>query len=221
MKALKKLQSDPLHFDYDGKPFVLNPQDAFLVLFLSLYDRHSMGNIPLLIEALENGETKPLVNAIKGIEYLYTVINWPINYSVTTYEELPFYDELTMVESLERSEIAVNLPLLSSDLGIELLNNWHSHRASELENQAVVSEIPTLMASGGLDHVTPISNATEALKHLKNGYELIFSDEGHSLYNPCFFQITEDFLNNPFHKPDLGCSSIRKPLEWNLLKPVQ
>tara|TARA_R110002167_G_scaffold366213_1_gene593777 strand:+ start:4220 stop:5623 length:1404 start_codon:yes stop_codon:yes gene_type:complete len=221
LKALKKLQSDPLHFDYDGKPFVLNPQDAFLVLFLSLYDRHSMGNIPLLIEALENGETKPLVNAIKGIEYLYTVINWPINYSVTTYEELPFYDELTMVESLERSEIAVNLPLLSSDLGIELLNNWHSHRASELENQAVVSEIPTLMASGGLDHVTPISNATEALKHLKNGYELIFSDEGHSLYNPCFFQITEDFLNNPFHKPDLGCSSIRKPLEWNLLKPVQ
>ena len=77
------------------------------------------------------------------------------------------------------------------------------------------------MASGGLEHVTPISNATEALKHLKNGYELIFSDEGHSLYNPCFFQITEDFLNNPFHKPDLGCSSIRKPLEWNLLKPVQ
>jgi pimeloyl-ACP methyl ester carboxylesterase len=220
LRTLEKLQSDPLHFDYEGKPFVLNPQDALLVLNLSLYDRNSIGNIPLLIEALESGETEPLVNAIKGIEYLYTLINWPMNYSVMIYEELPFYDELAMVESLKRSEILVSLSL-SSDFGVELLNNWHSYRASELENQAVVSEIPTLMASGGLDHVTPISNATEALKHLKNGYELIFSDEGHSLYNPCFFQITEDFLNDPFHKPDLECSSIRNPLEWNLLKPVQ
>ncbi len=220
LKTLKKLQSDPLHFDYKGKPFVLNPQDALSVLFLSLYDRHSMGNIPLLIEALENRETESLVNAIKGVENVYNLINWPMNYSVMTYEELPFYDELAMIESLKRSEIAVNLPL-SSDLGMELLNNWHSHRASELENQAVVSEIPTLMASGGLDHVTPISNAKGALKYLKNGYELIFPDEGHnSIYNSCFFQITEDFLNDPFHKPNLDCSSKRKPIEWNLTKPA-
>jgi hypothetical protein len=220
LKASKKLQSDPLHFDYKGKPFVLNPQDALLVLFLSLYNRHSIGNIPLLIEALENGETEPLVNVIKGIEYLYTALNWPMNYSVTTYEELPFYDELAMVESLKQSQLAINLTL-TSDLGLDLLNNWHSHRASDLENQTVVSEIPTLLARCGLDHVTPISNAKEALKQLKNGYELIFSDEGHSIFNPCFFQITKDFLNDPFHKPKLDCSSIRNPLEWHLLKPAQ
>jgi len=219
LKVLTKLQSEPLHFDYEGEPFVLNPQDALLVLFISLYDRHSIGNIPLLIEALESGETESLVNTVKYIESIYNFINWPMNYSIMIYEELAFYDELAMLEFLKRSEFTVNLPL-STDLGIEFLNNWHSFRASEFENKAVVSEIPTLMTSGGLDHVTPIRNATAALKHLKNGYELIFPDDGHNLYNPCFFQITEDFLNDPYHKPDLDCSTIRKPIEWNLPKPI-
>lgn len=212
--ALQKLRSDPLCFAYKGEPFVLNPQDALLVLFHSLYNRRSIGNIPLLIETFENKETEPLVMALKGIENMYTFINWPMSYSVLAYEEIPFYDELDLVESLKQSEIPFKLTG-TSDLGLELLDNWHFSRASELENQAVVSEIPTLMVSGGLDHVTPTTNAKEALKHLKNGYELIFKDEGHGLYNPCFFRITEDFFNNPFHKPDLECSSIRNPIEWN------
>ena len=77
------------------------------------------------------------------------------------------------------------------------------------------------MASGGLDHVTPVSDATGALKHLKNGYKLKFSDEGHNLFNPCFFKIAEDFINNPAQNPDSECSSKRNPIEWNLPKPVQ
>ncbi|MEW4923539.1 alpha/beta hydrolase [Algibacter sp. 2305UL17-15] len=220
LKAIKKLQSDPLHFDYEGKLFVLNRQDALTILILHLYDRRSIGNIPLLIEAFENGETESLLYAIKAIENLSNYINWPMNYSVMAYEELPFYDELAMIESIKRSEIAFNLSM-SSELGIGLLKNWHSYRASEIENQAVVSEIPTLMVSGGLDHVTPVSNAKEAIKHLKNGYELIFSDEGHNLFNPCFFQIVEDFLNHPTQRPNTECSSEKKPIKWNLTMPDQ
>lgn len=220
LKVIKKLKSDPLHFPYEGKPFVLNPQDAVSILYLYLYDRRSIGNIPLLIETFENRETEYLLHTIKAFKNLSNYINWPMNYSVMAYEELPFYDELAMVESIKRSEIALNLSMYS-DLGIESLNNWHSFRALDFENQAVVSEIPTLMVSGGLDHVTPISNAKEAIKHLKNGYELIFSDEGHNLFNSCFFQITEDFLNHPTQRPDTECSSEKKPIEWNLTMPNQ
>ena len=54
LRVLKNLQSEPLRFDYEGKPFVLNSQDALLIFFISLYDRHSIANIPLLVEALEN-----------------------------------------------------------------------------------------------------------------------------------------------------------------------
>ncbi len=215
LKIMQELQSDPLDFDYEGKPFVLNSQDAVLIFFMSLYNRYSIGYIPLLIEALENGETELLINIIKGTEYLFNLVNWPMNYSVMTYEELPFYDELALSKSIKQSEIALNLPIYS-EFGMELMNNWHPFRASEVENQAVVSEIPTLMISGDLDHVTPTSNAKGALKHLKNGYEVIFPDDGHELFNPCFFQITEDFLNDPTQSPDITCSTEKKPIEWNL-----
>ncbi len=218
--SLGKLQSNPLNFEYEGKLFTLNIQDALSMLFASLYDRHSIGNIPLLIEALENRETEPFINALKGIEYMYSLVNWPMNYSVTSNEQLPFYDELAMAESIQQSEIFGNLAI-SSTPEVEILKYWHTYDDSELEKRIIISEIPTLLISGGLDHVTPISNVTETLKHLKNGYVLIFSDEGHNLFNPCFFQITEDFFNNPFQKPDIRCSTIRNPIEWNLHKPAQ
>lgn len=220
LKVLKKLQSDPLHFDFKGKPFVLNTHDAFLLLFVSLYDRYSIANMPLLIEAMENGETEPLRNALKGFEYMFNLMNWPMNYSVMAYEELPFNDLSAMDQAVYSSEIGFAYAPNSSVT--ELLTNWHSFRAGNIENQAVVSEIPTLITSGGLDHVTPISNAKGAIKHLKNGYELLFLDEAHnSLYNPCFFQIAEAFLNDPLHKPNMECSEERKPIEWNLSNPLQ
>ena len=72
------------------------------------------------------------------------------------------------------------------------------------------------MVSGGLDPITPYKNSADAFKYLKNGYGVVFPDESHNLSNPCFLQIAQDFLNNPLHKPDLDCSIIRQPIEWNL-----
>lgn len=214
LAALEKLQSDPLHLDFEGQPFVLNPDDALFILFISLYGRSSMGYIPLFIEAIEDRETEVLASYLSSMKSTYNIGNWAMNRSVMAYEELPFYDEPAMVESFKRSEIASALKSYAHT-DIELLSNWHSFRASEIENQAVVSDIPTLMVSAGLDHVTPVNNAKGAIKHLKNGYELIFPDEGHSsLYNPCFFQIAEDFLNNPGQRPDMRCSSEKQEIPW-------
>ncbi|EAR02994.1 alpha/beta fold hydrolase [Maribacter sp. HTCC2170] len=218
LNVLEKLQTAPLRFDLEGELFVLNPQDALLVLFFSLYDRNSIGNIPILIEAMETGETEPLNNALKNIEHLYTFINWSMNYSVMVYEEIPFYDAVAIDQYLKQSELGSGFASYRSEM--QLLADWHSFRAANFEDQPVISEIPTLMVSGGLDHVTPSSNAKKALKHLKNGYEVVFPDDGHNLFNPCFFQIAEDFLNNPLQKPNSACSTERNPIEWNILNPI-
>ena len=63
------------------------------MIYLSLYDRYSIGNIPLLIEAIEKKETEPFINVLEGIEYLLSLVNWPMSFSVMSYEELPFYNE--------------------------------------------------------------------------------------------------------------------------------
>jgi len=220
LNVLKKIQTAPLRFDYEGKPFVLNSQDAMLIIHLSLFNRYYISTIPLLIEAMENGETEPLVNALKFAEFLSNLVNWPMNHSVTAYEEIPFYDAAAMEKATMKSRIIEFLPV-TFDLNYKSLANWHSLRADSFENQPVVSEIPSLLVSGSLDPVTPPSYAQEALKHLKNGYGIIFPDESHDFVNPCFLQITEDFLNDPSHKPNTACSEVRNPIEWNLSNSIQ
>ena len=219
-KSLKKLQTEPLRFPYKGKPFVLNSEDALLLLQQALYSRHTIANIPSLIDAFENDKIEPLIIAIEQFSLAVNTINIPMSLSVIAYEEIPFNDDTDFDRYLkQQSEIGIRSAIVGSSAKISA--DWHSYRASDFENQAVVSEIPTLMASGGLDPVTPTSNAEESLKHLKNGYGIIFPDESHNILNPCFFEITKNFLNNPFHKPDLECSSKRKAIEWNILKAAQ
>lgn len=218
LNILKKLKSEPLHLNYDSQPFVLNRRDALLILHNSLYSRSSIANIPEIIEAMENGELEPIKNTLQRIEFMYNMVNWPMNNSVMAYEELPFIDSLKIISAQGKSELGFDITTFE---GFNSLSDWHPFRAPVLENQPVISEIPTLMASGSLDPVTPISNSIEALRYLKNGYGVVFPDESHDMANPCFLQITEDFLNNPFRKPDLDCSTIRQPIEWNLHKQSQ
>lgn len=215
---LKELKSEPLRLEYDSKPFILNRRDALLLLHHALYSRQSIANIPKIIEAMEKGDQEPINNALQGIEFIYNLNNWPMNNSIMAYEELPFIDSLEIINAQRKSELGFYVMTFE---GFNSLSEWHPFRAPVLENQPVISDIPTLMVSGSLDPVNPISNSIEALKHLKNGYGVVFQDESHILSNPCFLQIVGDFLDNPMYKPDLDCSTIRQPIEWNLLKPSQ
>lgn len=215
--VLKKLQSDPLRFNYKEKPYVLNMQDAWALLEILLYQHQTMANIPIFIEALEIGEIESITNLIKDFESFISQLNLPMLYSVTAYEELPFYNSADINNTINQSEFGFVFD--SYDSNVKLLADWHSYRASDIENEVVTSEIPTLMVSGGLDPATPPSNAAGALKFLKNGYEVVFQDESHALFNPCFFQIAEGFINNPSQQPNTECSFVRNPIDWNLTKP--
>ncbi len=215
LRTLQKLRTVPLRIIYEDKPFIINSQDALLLLHQSLYNRNDIGNLPVLINALEKGESEPIVQALNRIKSLFSIFNLPMNYSVMAYEELPFYDENVSHKVLEK-DIELGFEPAVFDLSARLLDNWHPYRAAPFENQAVISEIPTLMFSGSLDPITPPANATRALIHLTNGYEIIFPDESHDLFNPCFFELSENFLNNPSKKPDTTCGSKRNPIVWNL-----
>ncbi|WP_339655097.1 alpha/beta hydrolase [uncultured Maribacter sp.] len=215
-KVLAKMQTEPLQVKYKGKPFVLNYHDTFVLLSVSLYDRHSIGNIPFFIEALENGDTKPIIEFLKAFETFYNYFNLPMNFSVVAYEELPFYDDEDLDMAIKQSEFGFNYE--SYDSTIKLTTDWHSYRAENIENQPVASNIPTILMSGNFDPVTPPNNANEALKYLKNGYAVTFQDESHNLLNPCVLKITEDFINDPMKKPNLDCNLKRKFIEWNLSK---
>ncbi|MFS4454566.1 alpha/beta hydrolase [Maribacter sp. 2304DJ31-5] len=214
LRSLKNMEAEPITFDYKGSVFVLNTQDALLLLHQSLYNRNTIAAIPKFITALENGKTDVIIEALQNAAFTFNFVNMPMYLSVTAYEELPFNDETDFEKNLEQySEIGVAPAFFGSDTRI--LESWHPYRATDFENQAVISEVPTLMASGGLDPITPVSNAKESLRHLKNGYEIVFENESHSLFNPCFFQTIEAFLDNPSERPNMDCALRRNPLQWD------
>ncbi|MDT0686180.1 alpha/beta hydrolase [Autumnicola psychrophila] len=218
-KVLTKLQSSPLSFNYKNEPFVLNSHDAFVLLFVSLFDIHTIENIPFFIESLENGETETIIEFLKAYEHLNNLLNLPMNFSFNAYEELPFYDKENLDMAIQQSEFGFGLDYYNAV--IKIMTDWHSYRASDIEKQPVISDVPTLLISGSLDPVTPPKNAIEASKKLKNSYEVTFKNESHSFFNTCLLKITENFINNPSTKPNMNCSSEIKPIEWHLSKSSQ
>lgn len=209
--TLNRLKAQPLHLNYDSEVLVLNYRDALLILHQSLYSSYSIAYIPNIIEALEQGDSEPIINALKRVEFIYSLVNWPMNNSIMAYEELPFLNNDKMGEILGQSQLGFDVATFE---GLVSLSNWHSFRADDLENESVISDIPTLLISGSLDPVTPPSNATGAIINLKNGRHVIFKNESHDIYNPCFLKISEEFINDPYKSPDINCSTEAKEIAW-------
>ena len=213
LTVLRELENDPLTIFFEEEEFILNARDAAFLIKMLLYDRSSIGSIPKFIEALEDRNSEPILEKLSDIIPLYRTINLAMSYSVIVNEELPFTDK-NEVDTFFKTKSNLGNEYYPFDLNS--LEKWHPLRAPTMENEPVISQIPTLMVSGDLDPVTPVRYAKEVLKNLENGYGVIFPDDSHSLFNSCFFQMTEDFYNDPTLKPNSECSSIRKPIKWNL-----
>lgn len=213
LTVLRKLENEPLTIVYEEEEFILNARDAILFIKLMLYHRSSIAKIPEFIEALENKNSEAIIDKLDDFIPIYRTINLPMSYSVLVYEELPFTD-INEVDTFFKTQSNLGDEYYPYDLNG--LKKWHPFRAPTSENLPVVSSIPTLMVSGNLDPVTPVHYATDALKHLENGFGVIFPDDSHALFNACFFQMAEDFYNDPTRKPNSECSSIRRPIEWDL-----
>jgi len=134
--------------------------------------------------------------------------------SVNAYEEIPFNGDTEFKANLNSNrEIPLAPAFFSSDA--KILEQWHRFRAPAIENKAVVSSIPTLIANGDLDPVTPSSNAALAAQSLSNSYFINFKWESHNLFSPCFFDICSSFLDFPQQQPNFSCVSSKPSISWD------
>ncbi|WP_394748307.1 alpha/beta hydrolase [Spongiimicrobium salis] len=211
--ALHKIEQKPMVFTYDGKPFYLNVQDVLLITHQLLYSRSTVGIIPSFIQALHTQNEPVIRRALRPTSITTRVINFAMYMSVMAYEELPFNGTAAFMADLKSNpEFSTGPAFFHSDA--KILENWHSHRSETLENDPVVSAIPTLVVNGRLDPITPTSNARQASKSLQNSYVMEFQREGHSVFNSCFFEICQEFLDAPETAPDMSCAQKEHPLSW-------
>lgn len=75
------------------------------------------------------------------------------------------------------------------------------------KNISVVSDVPTLMFSGEMDHVCPPIYAEELSENLKNSYLYIFPGIAHSPidYGSCGIMMMKEFIDNPSKAPNSEC----------------
>ena len=203
-KIMGSLREAPLEVLYQGKPFVINAQDALLIIHQLMYSRVTIGEIPRFIRALKGKDQKDISRALRPVLQRAGAIDFGMYFSVQAYEELPFNGAAEYLGSLEAFEdFRPGLAFFNSD--IRILPDWHRSRADQIESLPVKSDIPTLILVGELDPVTPPSYAALTVSSLSNSYLYEFPMMSHNLFSYCPTQMLLAFLENPGKAPDPSC----------------
>lgn len=92
-------------------------------------------------------------------------------------------------------------------------DSWQLTPAPPIETQAVYSDVPTLLFSGGFDPITPPHWAESATTTLTRSYAFVFPYLAHGALglHPCPTQIAHDFINDPHTPPDSTCMDAMPP----------
>jgi pimeloyl-ACP methyl ester carboxylesterase len=129
-----------------------------------------------------------------------------MHYSVWCREEQSFE---TQEEALA---LAADLPpvfgeYFAASPDWEVCAGWGAGVADAVENEAVISDIPTLVLSGHYDPVTPPSSGRQAAETLSNSffYEFRYLAHGAMRSNRCALRIGLAFLDDPWSEPDASC----------------
>jgi pimeloyl-ACP methyl ester carboxylesterase len=129
-----------------------------------------------------------------------------MHYSVWCREEQSFETQE------EAFALAADLPpvfgeFFAGALDWDVCAVWQAGAADPIENQPVVSDIPTLVLSGRYDPVTPPSSGRQAAETLSNSFFYEFPNLAHGAMrsNKCARRIGLAFLDDPWTEPDTSC----------------
>jgi pimeloyl-ACP methyl ester carboxylesterase len=153
--------------------------------------------------------TDELDTISSALEYLFVDgISEGMHHSIQCREEMPF-------ESPEKAiALSAELPpqLVAGDFYdpafvFNLCQSWDSGEAGSVENEAVVSDIPTLVLAGQYDPVTPPAWARLAAETLSNSFYYEFPGIGRGVIRSDRrgLTIALQFLDNPTTEPDATC----------------
>ncbi len=184
-------------------------------IFQALYGTEIIPSLPKNIYDVHNGDTRFL-----GLWTLLTlaqldVVSAGMNYAVQCTEEIPFDSRASIETTLSKLNPALNG--FARRNGIEpsqigLCTTWNPAKPNPIENEAVQSDIPTLVVSGEYDPITPPANGQLAAETLSNGYFFEFPATGHGVIatSECALGIAQAFLKDPSSKPDSACIAEMK-----------
>jgi pimeloyl-ACP methyl ester carboxylesterase len=208
------IDGDTLIYDLFDQMYSTGVIPYLPAFIYSLYDGDGDYAYQILDDAAYNNE-----NAWAGVADVYyndaEFDNWEWDisdaegqfYTVECSEEIPFdnYADAERLTAGYDPTLAASL-LSDTDFMISYCELWGVEPAPAIENQAVVSSIPTLIVNGTYDPATPLEWAYLALETLSNGVVVEFPGYGHGIVlDACGLELMVDFLDDPSGHVDLGC----------------
>ncbi len=207
---------NPLTFkSYD---VLINGDVLIDTLFQSLYSSELIPYLPAVIYNAHKGNYATLADLVMNDMINNEFFSAGMYYSVQCAEEVSFETPQTLINADK------NFPKQRDvlDMGdfATVCKMWNVHAAPAVENQAVTSDLPTLVLSGEYDPITPPTYGQEAAKTLKNSTWLLFPGLGHgvSISDRCPLNISLAFIDAPDRKPDGSCIDTMHPPKFAIAK---
>jgi pimeloyl-ACP methyl ester carboxylesterase len=182
---------------------VVNGSRFINTLFLTLYATDLIPLMPRTVYQVAEGNFGffPILLAVPITTE--QIVSRGMYFSVQCHEEIPFIDPEAFEATLEI------MPELrdyfeSNELIVPFCETWPSGVADPVENEPVVSDIPTLIIAGSYDPITPPEWARSAAESLANHFYFELRNASHdaSLANACARGLIRTFLADPETEPD-------------------
>ncbi|MYD50456.1 MAG: alpha/beta hydrolase [Dehalococcoidia bacterium] len=164
--------------------------------------------VPVLISEIADGN---VVVADGWARPVYRVVNEPIDntaagISMACYSFGPTMDDAKLARDREAHSRFVDPDILFTEPAI--CDEWLKAPVDPIEDEPVVSDIPTLLLSGQFDPATPSRWADLAAETLSNSFSFVLPMTGHGvgINTSCGRTLTEKFLESPTTNPVSPCT---------------
>ena len=193
-------------FTGDSYPGKLRGDDMVGLLFQGLYSEQIFPIAPDIIADAEAGDYSGL-SRLASIAFVNgDFITFGMHLSVQCNEEVVF-TTATAAEAAAAAYPEVQAVWADADGEFAECDIWGAGTADPIENEAVVSGLPTLVVAGEYDPITPPSWGALAAETLDNSYFYEFPGLAHGVTtaNECAQGIALEFLADPTSEPDGTC----------------
>jgi pimeloyl-ACP methyl ester carboxylesterase len=145
-------------------------------------------------------------------------------FAVECYEEAPFQDaarEAALAASQPYPYIAGSADRVAGVQKLCATFEQAGAQAPDIENQRVISDIPTLIYQGLIDTQTPASWGPSAAEGLANGKLVLVANSGHAVMTKtdCAQSVSAHFFDHPDGELNKGC--IASELKFGLIDAIE
>lgn len=189
---------------------IFRGSDIVGVLFQSLYATEIIPVLPEMIFDIAAEDYTLLTTLLSSFLANADFVSIGMQYSVQCYEENSFATEEEVAAAAAEYPDLEPFFAYSINIGppaLTVCEQWGAGQAEAIENQAVSSDIPTLILAGEYDPITPPRWGQEVGEGLTHSYFFEFPGVGHgaSLAGDCPISVMQAFWAEPMSEPEAGC----------------